>query len=187
MITGDSHKGYGQNLFLFGTKKGSGESVWDIKKQIGYFTPAMTDTFKGYHRPLDMLISGLHDSVGLYVKPTDAEVAMARNWLDILGLRQKENQYFNELGNGEKRLLMVGRAMIKHPPLLILDEPTAALDTAHAHFFVNLVNQFAKASNTALIYVSHRQEPGLKPQKILELKPTPQGSTGSLKALETQG
>ena len=59
MITGDNPKGYGQDLILFGQKKGSGESIWDIKQKIGYFTPAMTDKFTGYHSIENMLISGL--------------------------------------------------------------------------------------------------------------------------------
>lgn len=180
MITGDNHKAYGQNLTLFGQKKGSGESVWDLKKKIGYFTPAVTDKFRGYHSLEHMVISGLHDSIGLYVIPTDTEKRLAHEWLKLLGLYDKRELHFRELSTGEKRLVMVARAMIKHPPLLILDEPTAGLDDPGAALFVDLVNKIASESDTAIVFVSHRNEPGLHPQfnYILSVRDT--GSIGSV-------
>ncbi len=180
MITGDNHKGYGQDLTLFGHKKGSGESVWDLKALIGYFTPAMTDKFRGYHSLENMIISGLHDSIGLYVKPSDTEKRLAKEWLKLIGLHAKKNLYFHQLSNGEKRLIMTARAMIKHPPLLILDEPTAGLDDAHALFFVALVNKIAQESSTSIIFVSHRKEENLNPDKIFELIPEQDGSVGKI-------
>ncbi len=176
MITGDSHKGYGQDLTIFGHKKGTGESVWDLKKHIGYFTPAMTDRFRGYHTLENMLISGLHDSVGLYVRPSDVEKRLARQWLALLHLETKGQTYFHDLGAGEKRLVMAARAMIKYPLLLILDEPTAGLDDANANLFVSLVNKIASESDSAILFVSHRTEPGLHPEKVLELIMTGTGS-----------
>ncbi len=178
MITGDSHKGYGQNLTLFDHKKGSGESVWDLKENIGYYAPAITDRFRGYHTLEHMVISGLHDSIGLYVQPTDAELNLAGQWLQLLGLQQHKTSYFRDLSTGEKRLVMLARAMVKHPPLLILDEPTAGLDDASAAFFVALVNKIAKESDTAIVFVSHRKEPHLDPQYIYSLVPAPNGSKG---------
>lgn len=180
MITGDSHKGYGQNLILFGNRKGSGESIWDIKKYIGYFTPSMTDKFKGYHTLENMLISGLHDSVGLYIKPTDIERKIALKWLELLGFNNKKDFYFHELSTGEKRLLMVTRAMIKHPPLLILDEPTADLDDRNASFFIRLINKIANETSSAILYVSHRTENGLKPQFTYQLSMNENGSIGKI-------
>lgn len=180
MITGDSPKSYGQNVTLFGHKKGSGESVWDIKQLIGYFTPAMTDRFRGYHTLENMLISGLHDSIGLYQKPTDIEKSISQKWLQLLRLEAKKNHYFHQLSMGEKRLLMTARGMIKHPPLLILDEPTTGLDDASAHFFVSLVNKFAQESTSAIIFVSHRKETGLKASKTFALTISPKGSSGAV-------
>lgn len=183
MITGDSHKGYGQDLTLFGHKKGSGESVWDLKENIGYYAPAITDRFRGYHTLEHMVISGLHDSIGLYVQPTDAELNLAGQWLQLLGLQQHKTSYFRDLSTGEKRLVMLARAMVKHPPLLILDEPTAGLDDASAAFFVAMVNKIAKESDTAIVFVSHRKEPQLAPQYIYRLDPTPNGSIGKKEIL----
>jgi len=178
LITGDSHKGYGQDLTLFGYKKGNGESVWDIKGMIGYFSPAMVDRFRGYHTLKQMLISGLHDSVGLYTKPSEIEKQKAMEWLHYLGLKHKKEHYFHELSIGAKRMIMTARAMIKHPPLLILDEPTVGLDDGSASFFVELINAYAQQSDSAIIFVSHRHEAGLRPNTIFELTPTDEGSKG---------
>ncbi|QLG46180.1 ATP-binding cassette domain-containing protein [Costertonia aggregata] len=180
MITGENPKGYGQELYLFGQKKGSGESVWEIKEKIGYFTPSMTESFKGIHSVENMVISGLNDSVGLYIKATEAQLNLAQRWLKLAGFWDKRHQWFNELSEGNKRLVMCIRAMIKHPPLLILDETTAGLDDTSAALFVSLVNIFAKESDTAIIFVSHRDEPGLLPQYIYELQITDTGSVGKM-------
>ncbi len=180
MITGDSHKGYGQNLTLFGQKKGSGESVWDLKRRIGYFTPAMTDKFRGYHTLEHMIISGFHDSVGLYNNPSDQEKRCAVLWLKLLGMYEKKDVQFLELTPGEKRLIMTARAMVKHPPLLILDEPTAGLDDANASLFIALVNKIAEESETAIIFVSHRKEVGLQPQYDYILEENSNGSIGKV-------
>lgn len=176
MITGDNPKVYGQPVFLFGNRRGSGESIWEIKERIGYFTPAMTDRFRGYHKTLHMLISGLTDSVGLYLRPTDRQLQLARTWLRLLGMEDLAGRAFQELTPGQQRLLMCARAMIKHPPLLILDEPTAGLDEASAHLLVSLVRKMARESRTAIIFVSHREEPGLKATYLLELVPGEKGS-----------
>lgn len=178
LITGDSHKGYGQDLTLFGHKKGSGESVWELKEFIGYFSPAMVDRFRGYHTLEQMIVSGLYDSIGLYTKPSETEIHKAMEWLGLLGLGNRKHCYFHELSVGAKRLVMTARALIKHPPLLILDEPTVGLDDAGATFFVELINTYAQGSDSAIIYVSHRNEPNLKPEKRFELQPSATGSLG---------
>ena len=180
MITGDNPKGYGQEIILFGTKKGSGESIWDIKKKIGYFTPAMIDRFRGYHSLENMLISGILDSIGLYVIPSAAQIRLAQQWLALVGLDKKKDSYFHDLSLGHQRLIMCIRAMIKHPLLLILDEPTAGLDDASASMVVSLVNKMAQESDTTIVFVSHRQEPNLKAQFTYQLNSGKNGSTGSI-------
>ncbi|MBT8298829.1 MAG: ATP-binding cassette domain-containing protein [Maribacter sp.] len=181
MITGENPKGYGQELYLFGLKKGSGESVWDIKKNIGYFTPSMTDKFTGYHSIEHMIISGILDSVGLYVQPTEAQLRLAKEWLQLINLWHLKDTHFHDLTQGQKRLVMTTRAMIKHPLLLILDEPTAGLDDESAALLVALVNKIAKESNTTIIFVSHREEAGLFPQYRYVLKDGETGSIGMIK------
>lgn len=180
MITGENSKGYGQDLYIFGKKKGSGESIWDIRKNIGYFTPSMVDKFSGHHIAINMLISGLTDSVGLYLRPTEVQLQLAKEWLKLINMWALKDVYFHDLSMGQQRLLMTVRAMIKHPLLLILDEPTTGLDDKSAALFVALTNKIAKESKTAIIFVSHRKEPGLRPQYIFQLERTEKGSEGKI-------
>ncbi len=180
MITGENPKGYGQDLFLFGHMKGSGESVWDIKKNIGYFTPSMTDKFTGYHSVEHMMISGILDSVGLYVQPTEAQLRLAKEWLVLIDMWKLKDKHFHDLTMGQKRLVMTTRAMIKHPLLLILDEPTAGLDDDSAALLVSLVNKIAKESNSTIVFVSHRTERELNPDFVFRLEMEDEGSIGTV-------
>lgn len=138
----------------------------------------MTDSFRGYHSLENMLISGLTDSIGLYLRPTEIQGRIAREWLKLLGLENLKDTYFHDLSEGLKRLVMCARAMVKHPPLLILDEPTAGLDDKSASLLVALVNKFAMESRTAIVFVSHRTEPGLTPHAVFQLEMTSKGSVG---------
>ncbi len=177
MICGDNPKAYGQDLTLFGMKKGSGETIWDIKKQIGYFTPAMIHQFKKVDSVENMIISGLMDSVGLYIQPTDLQKDLAQSWVKMLG-ESFYGKTFQQLSLGQQRMVMVVRALIKHPPLLILDEPTIELDEENSQLFIDLINKIVIEKKIAIIYVSHRDEPDLLPEKVFELKKSAHGYTG---------
>ena len=178
MIYGNNTKGFGVDLFLFGNKKGSGESVWEIKEKIGFFTPTIIQLFKGAYTLQEMVVSGLFDSIGLYQKPNDLHVKLADKWLQVLGLYDQRFTNFFNCSTVEQRLVLIARAMIKHPPLLILDEPTTGLDDDGAHLIVSLINKIAQESKTAVLYVSHRDEAGLKPDKVFNLIPAKNGSKG---------
>jgi len=180
LITGNSSKGYGQDLFLFGNKKGSGETVWEIKAKIGYFTPTMAQQFERQDSIEQMIISGFFDSVGLYIHPSDIQVQLAREWLKLIGMYEDRRQPFRMFPEGKQRMILIARAMVKHPPLLILDEPTAGLDEEMAMLFTTLINKIAAETSTTILYVSHKDEPGLSPDKIFELISTPNGAIGKI-------
>lgn len=177
MIAGDNPNGYGQDMILFGREKGSGESIWDIKQKIGYSTPSMILQFKHSDSVENMIISGFKDSVGLYSKASNIQKNIANSWIEILGLSNSKEK-FHSLSLGHQRMVMVARAMVKYPPLLILDEPTIELDEENSQLFIKLVNTIKTEKNIAIIYVSHRDEPNLNPDKIFELVPTTAGFTG---------
>jgi len=176
MMNGDNPKAFGQNITLFGCKKGSGENVWQIKKHIGYFTPSMMELFKQRHTAEQMIISGLVDSIGLYRKATEIQLHLAEKWLKLIGVFDKKNSPFIELSQVKQRMILIARAMIKHPPLLILDEPSIGLDDYSASMLSSLINKMAEESSTAILYVSHTYEPNLKPTFTFKLKPTKLGS-----------
>ncbi len=186
LITGDNPKAYGQDITLFGYKRGSGESIWDIKKQIGYITPSMTTLFRGWNTVEKMVISGLVDSIGLYNKPGNMQRKLAQQWVKIIGLSDKVHARFSSLNEGEQCMVLIARAMIKHPPLLILDEPTHGLNDQNAAILSELVNKIATEGNTTLIFVSHRDEPGLNPKQLFELVPGAKGSSGHILLCDSQ-
>ena len=183
MIAGDSPKAYGQDLLLFGHKKGSGESVWSIKEKIGWFAPNMVRHFDRQDSLEKMIVSGFFDSVGLYTRPSDRQLNLAHDWLRLMGMYDSRKQPFRLSPAGHQRMVLIARAMVKHPPLLILDEPASDLDDKAAILFTALINKIANETKTAIIYVSHMNEPGLSPRYIFELVPHANGSTGqTLKA-----
>ncbi|MDR6562590.1 MULTISPECIES: ATP-binding cassette domain-containing protein [unclassified Arcicella] len=178
MITGDNPKGYGQDLTLFGRRKGTGETVWSIKNNIGYVTPAMTDLFTASHTLEQMLMSGFYDSIGLYNKPSDLQIKLAKQWLTLIEMDKLKKKPFFMLSAGQQRMALVARAMVKHPPLLILDEAIAGLDDHNTSLVISLINKFANESESTILYVSHRTEDGLFPRNIFQLFPSEEGSGG---------
>tara|TARA_R110002050_G_scaffold24083_3_gene64289 strand:+ start:52551 stop:53765 length:1215 start_codon:yes stop_codon:yes gene_type:complete len=179
LITGDNPKGYLQDMVLFGMKKGTGESVWEIKRNIGYFSSEMLRGFMRTDSIENMIISGFLDSIGLYKFPSDRQIIIAHQWLRILNMYQIKDKSFRFLSDGHKRLVLIARAMVKQPPLLILDEPTNGLDDSDAEIFAELVNKIATESHTAILYVSHRNEEKLlKPDYTYKLIPKKSGSIG---------
>jgi len=179
MINGDNPKAYNQNITLFGKRKGTGETVWEIKQKVGYLTPSMTDLFSTRHTVEEMIISGFLDSIGLYKLPSDRQVRLAEEWLDLIEMSHLKKAVFCSLSLGQQRLALVARAMVKHPPLLILDEAMSGLDDYNATIVTSLINKIAAESKTTILYVSHRIEEGLTPNKIFELTPSENGSTGT--------
>lgn len=180
LITGDNPKGYGQDIALFGMQKGNGETIWDIKKHIGYVTPSMTHKFNGHHTVEHMLISGLVDAIGLYSIPTSAQKQTAAIWLKNIGMSAKRAITFSDLTQGEQRLVLVARAMIKQPKLLILDEPTMALDDNSALHLTHLIQEISERTTTCILYVSHRKEANITPTAVLNLFPSETGSKATV-------
>lgn len=180
LINGDNPKAYNQNLTLFGKRKGSGETVWEIKQKIGYLTPSMTDLFSTRHTVEEMIISGFLDSIGLYKQPSDRQVRLADEWLDLIEMSHLKKAVFSSLSLGQQRLALVARSMVKHPPLLILDEAMSGLDDHNAAIVISLINKIAAESKTTILFVSHRIEEGLTPNKIFELTPSERGSIGKI-------
>lgn len=180
LIAGDNPKGYGQDLFLFGKKKGSGETVWEIKQFIGYFNANIVQHFSRLDSIEKMIVGGFFDSIGLYIKPSDQQMRLAGEWLQFIGLYEQRNKAIQFLPLAQQRMVLIARAMVKHPPLLILDEPTAGLDDASAALIIKMIQEIAAESKSAILYVSHSKEEGIFPDKIMELHPSKNGSSGKI-------
>jgi len=158
LITGDNHKGYGQPLFLFGRKRGSGESVWELKANCGVVNTPLQLNHLNRQRVLEVVASGLYDTIGLYQNCTGREKELTIEWIHAVGLDALAEHRFDQLSFGEQRLALLARAMVKSPPLLILDEPCIGLDGAHKQQLIALVNRIAAQGHTQILYVSHVPE-----------------------------
>ena len=158
LICADNPQAYACDITLFGKERGSGESIWDIKKHIGYVSPEM---HRAYLRPLPairVVASGLLDSVGLYVKPTEDDYVKCRFWMDIFGIGGKADTLLTEMSSGEQRLVLLARAFVKDPELLILDEPLHGLDNTNRRLVKDVIETFCQRKNKTLIMVTHYQE-----------------------------
>jgi molybdate transport system ATP-binding protein len=143
---------------LFDKKRGTGESIWDIKKQIGYVSPELHLFFNRNTEVWKTVASGIFDSAGLFKKPNDKQLETVEKHLNILNLIKLKDRKLNSLSTGEQRLVFLARALVKNPPLLILDEPCQGLDYNHMVYFRELVNEIVIELNKTLIYVTHYEE-----------------------------
>lgn len=158
LICADNPQSYACDISLFGMPRGSGESIWDIKTHIGYVSPEMHRAYQKDLPAIRIVASGLKDSVGLYVKPNEREYASCRFWMDVFGLGGLEERTFLKLSSGEQRLVLLARAFVKDPELLILDEPLHGLDNRNRQLVKDVIDTFVQRKNKTLIMVSHYQE-----------------------------
>ena len=162
LVTADNPQGYGKDFSLFGRKRGSGETIWEIKQKIGIITSKLQLNYRQPLNALQVVVSGFFDSIGLYQKADPVQVALAKEWLSLLEIEGISKRYFNELSYGEQRMVLLARAMVKHPILLVLDEPCQGLDSSNRQGILNLVDYIALNSNTQVLYVSHSHEEDLQ-------------------------
>ena len=162
IITGDHPQCYVNDIFVFGFKRGSGESIWQIKQFIGYVSTALQWEYKVGTGLRNVIISGFYDSIGLYTKATDRQKQIADEWLALLGMSDRADTPFNKLSYGDQRLLLIARAMVKHPPLLILDEPCLGLDDMNRQLVLALIEKICAGSETSVLYVNHHPEDKIK-------------------------
>lgn len=158
IITGDHPLCYVNDLVMFGRRRGSGESIWDLKKEMGIVSPDLHRNHRISGSALAVVVSGLFDSIGLYTRPTEGQQQLARRWLQRLGLAAKTETAFRQLSYGEQRLMLLARALIKVPQLLILDEPTQGLDEHNRMALLDFLAEIAREDLCTILYVSHRQD-----------------------------
>ena len=158
LITGDNPLVYVNDVTVCGIKRGSGESIWDIKKYFGYVSGSLHLDYRVSAPVINVVLSGFYDSIGLYQHPGDEELKLARQWLKLINLANKEHVSFKTLSFGQQRLLLIVRALVKNPPLLILDEPLQGLDAYGRALVRGFLTYFMEHGRTSLLFVSHHQE-----------------------------
>ncbi|EPR0410138.1 molybdate ABC transporter ATP-binding protein ModF [Enterobacter asburiae] len=159
LITGDHPQGYSNDLTLFGRRRGSGETIWDIKKHIGYVSSSLHLDYRVSTTVRNAILSGYFDSIGIYQAVSDKQHKLAQQWLDILGMDNRvADAPFHSLSWGQQRLALIVRALVKHPTLLILDEPLQGLDPLNRQLIRRFVDVLISEGETQLLFVSHHAE-----------------------------
>jgi len=158
MITGDHPQAYSNDLHLFGRRRGSGETVWEIKKNVGVVSARLHRDYRVGGSVEEVLLSGLFDSIGVYQKPEPSDRARAMAWLTWLELGIAPGAAFRELSFGQQRLVLIARAAIKVPPLVVMDEPTSGLDAENRLRALALVESLCTQQKSTLLMVTHRAD-----------------------------
>ncbi|MFT4797782.1 MAG: molybdate transport system ATP-binding protein [Candidatus Azotimanducaceae bacterium] len=170
LITGDHPQCYVNDIQVVGYQRGQGESIWDLKQHMGYVSTALQWEYRVSISLQNIIISGFYDSIGLYAKATENQQAIAKQWLELLGLSDRAHQPFNQCSYGDQRLLLIARAMVKHPQLLILDEPCLGLDEVNRQLVLSLIEIICASSETTILYVNHHAGDRIKGlEKVLNM------------------
>ncbi len=158
LFVGDNPRAYSQNITIFGRRRGTGESIWDIKRPIGYISSEMHLYFHENQPCLRIVASGFYDTIGLFRKCTEEQERLGREWMRLLGIEYLAERSFLKISGGEQRLVLLARTLVKNPDLLILDEPLHGLDLPHKRRARQVIETFCAQPDRCLIYVTHRRE-----------------------------
>lgn len=161
LISGDHPQSYNNDIYLFGMQRGQGESIWDIKKHLGLVSAALHLAYRAPGTALSVVLSGYFDSIGLYQQPTSAQQQLAQAWLQFLKMSHLAQRPFNQLSYGQQRLCLIARALIKRPPVLLLDEPLQGLDWFNRKLVLAALDRIALSGLCQLIYVTHHADEAL--------------------------
>jgi molybdate transport system ATP-binding protein len=173
LILGDNPQVYTNDIVVFGRPRGSGESVWDIKRHIGWVSPELHLHFNDAATCYEVAASGFHDTIGLFHSASSRQRAVARRWLAQFRLLELAHRPLFSISAGLQRMVLLARALVKNPRLLILDEPCQGLDAAHRDLFVRAVDTLIRTGAVTAIYVTHRSDeipPSIK--RVLRLPAT---------------
>lgn len=158
LINADNPQAFSQKIWLFGQRKGSGESIWDIKRNIGYISPELHHYFESGAVASDIVASGLFDTMGLFRVLHPDQRWLALRWMEILQIQHLADRSFIRLSDSEQRRVLLARALVKNPPMLILDEPCQGMDDEETGFFTAIINTVCQQFRKTLIYVSHYEK-----------------------------
>jgi molybdate transport system ATP-binding protein len=155
LVTADNPQAYANEIYLFGRRRGTGESLWEIKRRIGMVSTELQARYRRDITAYDVTASGLFDSIGLYRRLTATQTEQVERWLGFFGIADMAHRIFTRLSYGERRMILLARAMVKSPEMLVLDEPCQGLDRENRRLFLDMVEMVGSRTDTTVIYVTH--------------------------------
>jgi molybdate transport system ATP-binding protein len=157
LITGECLQVYANRIRLFGRDRGRDQTLGETRAELGVVSHDLASGYQKRMSALDVVCSGFFDSVGLYRHCDGEQLGIARSWLEELGLQALAGAPFNQLSQGQRQMVLIARAMVKSPKLLILDEPCAGLDPQNRRAVLRLVERIGRGGASGLIFVSHHE------------------------------
>jgi molybdate transport system ATP-binding protein len=155
LILGDNPQAYKNDISLFGRQRGSGESIWSVKQHIGWMSPELHMYYPKHFTCLQAVCSGFFDSVGLYAACSPEQQAAVQSWMKRLGISQYAHAALSDVSHGEQRVVFMARALVKHPQLLVLDEPCQGLDAENRDQILSTIDLLGRQTDMTMIYVTH--------------------------------
>lgn len=155
MICGDNPQAYANHITIFDRRRGSGESIWDIKNNIGYTCPEMQLYFRSSHNVRGIIVDGMRSALERYKPHTPDELAEAGIWLGLLGIPHLAERDFSTLSSSEQKVVLLGRAFARQPAMLVLDEPFQGLDPDQKERMRRIIDALVTSRNSSLIFVTH--------------------------------
>ncbi len=154
LITGENLQAYANNIFLFGKKKGSGENLWEIREKLGWISSELKSKYPVHIRGIDVVVSGFFDSIGLYRTASAEKQREAERLCGELGIDHLTDAPFGTFSHGQKQMLLIARALVKSPPLLLLDEPFEGLDFGNRAKILEIIEYICRRTATVLVYAT---------------------------------
>jgi molybdate transport system ATP-binding protein len=158
LIQGDNPQAYQNHVTVFGNQRGCGESIWDLKRRIGCVSPELHLHFNQEATCLEVATSGFFESNGLFESPAPRQLRAAQGWLARFQMLRFAGTPLWALSVGRQRMALLARALVKHPRLMLLDEPCQGLDAQHRRLFISTVDRLIRRGISTVVYVTHREE-----------------------------
>jgi molybdate transport system ATP-binding protein len=158
LVLADNPQAYANDVRLFGRRRGTGESIWDVKAKLGWMGADLHALYPRSTRSLDVVCSGWFHSIGLYRRCSEEQRSRALECLAELGVATLAEVPLGALAHGEQRLVLLARALVQRPLLLVLDEPCQGLDAAHRSLVLDAVDAIVEAGQSRVLFVTHHHD-----------------------------